>query len=179
MCWSHSADIQGKLRYSQSPVLPPSFVYGSAQQYGTSLHLEYKISSDWTATLIGQGSRELDDSSSLDIYPPPYTSSNSRARNYPFEYYVYGIEPRIDGKLFEAPGGSARLAVGGQYRRESFEQFEYVSNGDPPPPETLFNHVNSARHITSAYGELLVPIVGPNNSMALATATQDRFFGAL
>lgn len=63
---------------------------------------------------------------------------------------------RLDGPLFDLPGGQVRFAIGAEYRRETFEQRGFV--GATPVPETL------DRDIGSVYGELFVPLVGPGNA---------------
>lgn len=62
---------------------------------------------------------------------------------------------KLDGPLFEMPGGTLRFALGAEARRETFEQRGFV--GAAAVPEDL------ERDITSVYGELFVPIVGEGN----------------
>lgn len=62
---------------------------------------------------------------------------------------------KIDGPLFDLPGGELKFAVGAEYRRETFEQQGFV--GSFPVPEDL------GRNIESVFGEIFAPIVGPEN----------------
>jgi iron complex outermembrane receptor protein len=62
---------------------------------------------------------------------------------------------KLDGPLADLPGGQVRFALGGELRRETFEQRGFV--GATAVPEDL------ERDITSVYGELFVPIVGAGN----------------
>ncbi|WP_417620194.1 TonB-dependent receptor plug domain-containing protein [Parasphingorhabdus sp.] len=62
---------------------------------------------------------------------------------------------KLDGPLFDLPGGQMKVAVGGEYRHESFQQRGFV--GATPVPEDL------SRNIESVYGELFVPLFGPGN----------------
>lgn len=129
---------------------------GTVKQYNLSPQLDYAISSDWTATLIGQWSKEQD--FTLATYSPPEPISAYT----PLDYQVAYIEPRVEGKLFSLPGGAARLAVGGSIRDEKFYFGNFNSFfGVAEPPEAF----EKSRHVTSAYGELMVPIVGHNNAM--------------
>ncbi len=58
---------------------------------------------------------------------------------------------KLDGPLMDLPGGTLRFAVGGEIRRETFEQRGFV--GAAAVPENL------ERDITSVYGELFVPVL--------------------
>jgi iron complex outermembrane receptor protein len=66
---------------------------------------------------------------------------------------------KIDGALFELPGGELKIAAGAEYRRETFQQRGFV--GVTPVPENL------GRNIKSVYGELFVPIFGASNEAPL------------
>lgn len=63
---------------------------------------------------------------------------------------------KIDGPLFDLPGGQLKIAAGVEYRKETFAQRGFV--GVTPVPENL------GRDIKSVYGELFVPIVGEDNA---------------
>jgi iron complex outermembrane receptor protein len=64
---------------------------------------------------------------------------------------------KIDGPLFDLPGGPLKIAAGAEYRKETFAQRGFV--GATPVPENL------GRDIRSVYGELFVPIVGEANAV--------------
>jgi outer membrane receptor protein involved in Fe transport len=149
-------------RYNvQNRILPtdpfPYDSYGKSDQYTGSLELDYRISPDWTATLVGQGSKETDENTQV------YTSDGYIYRAYPLDYQVFALEPRIDGKLFQMPGGAARVALGGQFRRETFKEVD--ENGGLTGPLTVTGTTEESRRILSAYGELLLPVVGEDNAM--------------
>jgi iron complex outermembrane receptor protein len=125
-----------------------------------------------------------------------------------------GIEDyvlRLDGPLFDSPGGPVKAAVGGEFQHNT----EYLQNGasrtvlpaegideesllppqglegvgcGPPlpcPPRTGANQfawdnlASSGRHISSAFVELFVPLVGPGNELpwvkSLALDAAGRF----
>lgn len=69
------------------------------------------------------------------------------------------LSARLSGPLFELPGGTMKVAVGAEYRYETFEQRGVV--GASPVPEKL------DRDITSFYGEVFVPLVSEANAMPL------------
>lgn len=66
---------------------------------------------------------------------------------------------RLDGTAIDLPGGPLKIAIGAEYRRETFQQRGIY--GGVPVPENL------SRDIGSVYGELFVPIVGEGNETTL------------
>ncbi|MBP7336336.1 TonB-dependent siderophore receptor [Niveispirillum sp.] len=66
---------------------------------------------------------------------------------------------KIDGPLFDLPGGELKFAAGAEYRRETFEQRGFV--GVFPVPENL------GRNIYSVFGEIFAPLVGADNEAPL------------
>jgi len=66
---------------------------------------------------------------------------------------------RLDGSLAELPGGPLKIAVGAEYRRETFQQRGIY--GGAQVPEDL------GRNIQSLYGEVYVPIFGAGNEAPL------------
>ena len=63
---------------------------------------------------------------------------------------------KVDGPLASLPGGELKVALGGEYRRETYMQ--RGSSGGVGFPEDL------SRNIASVYGELFVPIFGEGNA---------------
>lgn len=63
---------------------------------------------------------------------------------------------KVDGSLADLPGGAVKIAVGGEYRRETYMQ--RGSSGGVGFPEDL------SRNVESLYGELFVPIFGADNA---------------
>lgn len=63
---------------------------------------------------------------------------------------------KIDGPLADLPGGDVKIALGAEYRRETYMQ--RGSSGGVGFPEDL------KRSVQSLYGELFVPIVGAGNA---------------
>jgi outer membrane receptor protein involved in Fe transport len=84
--------------------------------------------------------------------------------NWPIDYGVASVESRIDGKIFDAPGGAARVAIGGQYRTETFDE-QVMKTPLSGGPTSVPQNVRSSRRIASAYGEVLVPLVGDANAV--------------
>jgi iron complex outermembrane receptor protein len=74
-----------------------------------------------------------------------------------------GVEARSDGSLFQMTGGTARMAVGAEYRRYSLTPVTTrgtitapLVTRDPPDP----------RKVASGYVELYLPLVGAANARA-------------
>jgi iron complex outermembrane receptor protein len=66
---------------------------------------------------------------------------------------------KIDGSILDLPGGKLKIAVGAEYRHESFEQRGIYGGSQVPE--------NLDRNIKSVYGELFVPIFGEGNALPL------------
>ena len=65
----------------------------------------------------------------------------------------------LDGSVFKMPGGEIRLAVGGEYTEEE-AVFQFTNS----PTETVTTR--PSRDITAFFGEVVIPLVGPDNAVA-------------
>lgn len=70
---------------------------------------------------------------------------------------------RADGPLFRLPAGDVRLAMGAEYRREAYDYFTILDLSSAMPIAAPFSGLPGPRHVTSIYGELLVPVFGEDN----------------
>lgn len=106
----------------------------------------------------------------IDGYFNPY-GPNSRAvldfvgSGYSAQRYegeTWSLNAQADGKLFSAPGGDVRLALGAQARRESFtqrtESFTSSAAANISRPPT------TQRDVTALFAELNAPLVGESNA---------------
>lgn len=74
--------------------------------------------------------------------------------------------PKIDGTLFNLPGGAVRIAVGGEWTKSYYkQQSDYSLN--PTTTQVIFRFANSNRTVSSAFGEVFVPIFGDDNATTL------------
>jgi outer membrane receptor protein involved in Fe transport len=72
------------------------------------------------------------------------------------------LDAKLDGPLFTLPGGAVRLAVGASARRERFLYFgETFVAGLVPTP---IAPVGGNRAMLAAFGELILPLFGPDNA---------------
>ncbi|HEY4078767.1 MAG TPA: TonB-dependent receptor [Rhizomicrobium sp.] len=76
--------------------------------------------------------------------------------------HLVELNSKIDGPLFDLPGGTVRAAVGGVYREETYDGIQ--TSGQ----RFLFQNPGTAsgvRHVGSVFGELYVPVIGDANQL--------------
>lgn len=79
---------------------------------------------------------------------------------------IFDFLPKIDGTLFDLPGGGVRVAVGGEFTRSRYKQeSDYTLN--PTTTLVVFRYAKSHRDVSSAFGELYVPLFGASNETTL------------
>lgn len=115
------------------------------KQYGGSVGVNLDVTAAWQLRLTGLFDRN--DTQQLFSYPevPTFDVWNEN------QVRVWSVDAAADGPLIDLPGGSARLAFGGQYRDEHF-----VEGSELFPTQI-------DRNVSAVYAELLVPIVGAEN----------------
>jgi outer membrane receptor protein involved in Fe transport len=81
-----------------------------------------------------------------------------------YQNRLSGIEATGEGPLLRLPGGDARLAVGGGARNVSLHVniTDFVDGGEAP-----FQVFTEKRNVQFAYGELSLPLVGPEQGLPL------------
>lgn len=85
-------------------------------------------------------------------------------RLYGGKYEVWQADASVSGDLFELPGGTVQVALGVDYRRETYS-FEGSSAANLTSPDIFnvaFDNVNALsgveREVKAAYAEVLVPV---------------------
>jgi iron complex outermembrane receptor protein len=111
----------------------------------------------------------------LDVWNPAATNLTSAAvkaaltDNYTQSRWYYTIRQArvgVDGEVFRLPGGAVRAAVGGEYVHYGLEMNRVrPNNTGPASTGSEFFHLPLSRHVESAFAELLIPIVGPDNAL--------------
>ncbi len=119
--------------FTGEPNLEPS----KTRQLSISVSGTLDLGESWQADLTALYGRN---DSHRDVVTP--TSSRSAERN---KLELESGELKADGALFNLPGGEARLALGGEWREERFE--EEVSGG-----------FHSDRTVLSVFAELALPL---------------------
>ena len=107
-----------------------------------------------------------DPATALNLFGGPNNSATLASLNGTFEplghLTLQDNNVKLDGPLFDLPGGKVRIAVGGEYRQE-FLASGLLSNLNTG---TITGSEPSARrHVWSGFAELYVPLVGPDNAM--------------
>ena len=129
------------LSVSQNPL---SLSDGNVRRLATTLDIAVDLAPEWSLNLAGTYSRERD----YLVYQYPQLAFVGRGRQLSTDY---NAELKASGHLFEAPGGTARLALGTAIDRQFFKT----------GLDTVYP---SERTGTSAYAEMLVPLVGAPNA---------------
>jgi iron complex outermembrane recepter protein len=167
---------------------PYSRDFGTSVSFQGTAGLKADLGHDWTLQLDGTAGRDRD-----FVYDPPnslvngnlasalastnpatalnvYGGSNAPSVINPiFSGIFYGpgfsreqvMEAQVNGTLFALPAGNVRLAVGGQWRHDELE-YGLVSG---PTGARLNIDEHLSRHSDSAFGEVLVPLVGNANAL--------------
>lgn len=102
---------------------------------------------------IGQGANAR---TILDFIRSGYERRENRGR-------TLSVNLKLDGALFSLPGGPVRLAVGGQWRRETLKTGgeSLIATATPSPITTR----DVGRDVTSLFGELNIPVFGEANAI--------------
>jgi iron complex outermembrane receptor protein len=86
---------------------------------------------------------------------------------YGGKYEVKQFDASVSGKLFRLPGGMVQIALGGDYRRETygFDGSTAAVLGQPDIFNVAFDNINAldsvSRTVKAVYAELLVPVFKP------------------
>ncbi len=147
--------------FLDSSIAQSNSVYsGSTKQFGATATLDHALFGDWHASLTGSYSKlEQGQDSTNDAVFGAF-SQHARAV-VDINTEVTGADLLATGSLFSLPGGPVKAAVGTSYRAEQFESTTVQT----------INAVNYSfavpglqRHVTSAFAELIVPVIGESNT---------------
>jgi iron complex outermembrane recepter protein len=103
---------------------------------------------------------------------------------YGGKYEVTQFDGSVSGKLFELPGGPVQVAVGVDYRRETykFDGSAAGSDGAPNIFNVAFDNVNAlskvSRDVKAAYAEVLIPVFKPLEISAAVRIDDYSGFGS-
>ncbi|KCZ57689.1 TonB-dependent receptor [Hyphomonas chukchiensis] len=114
-----------------------------------SLGADYTLSPRCAVTFNSTYSRIHNTESAQTLAPVPYEPSRKVTRSK-----LWSADLRLNGDLWDLPGGTVKSAVGTHVRRETFIN-EQVGEGAERDGD---------RDVTAIYGEVLVPLVGPRNA---------------
>ncbi len=110
------------------------------------------------------------DGSFTDPQTLAYVQGSTRNRQV---YDVSSLSVSASGPLFDLPGGTVRMAVGADWRKERYESAR-VDDTTSLLPETVTAFSDNGfgvgafkRTVKAAYAELTVPLVGADNALPL------------
>jgi iron complex outermembrane receptor protein len=131
----------------------------NTQGVGT-LGVDWNFAGDWQLELSGSyATNDFDNTfrtrNSVTVTAPITTTTRESTFN------LAAGEMKVDGTLFTMSGGPVRAALGVAYRNESYEQ---VSTNRTTNVVTF--NIDSDQNISSAFGEVYVPVVGDGNAFA-------------
>src|SRR5262249_3321412 len=136
---------------------------GNAKQGTATLALDQALAGDWHMTFSGNYSklRQFNDSTNDATSA---TFSQHAITRTTVNTNVLDADLLATGSLFTLPGGAVKTAIGASYRHEKFDSrtFEDLGVG----PTFNFTVPNLTRHVTSAYAEIVVPLVDGDNAMS-------------
>ena len=131
---------------SQSSIFALNIGSDSEQQ-NIALGGAYDLNGNWLAQLgISYGKDTTTISSEFVLFPG--------LTEIEFENTLVTAEAKVDGALFDLPGGTARLAAGINYREEDFDRAN-ITSGD------VFT---LDRDVFAIFGEVFLPIVSDVNA---------------
>jgi outer membrane receptor protein involved in Fe transport len=146
--------LSRRMYTAQGSFFGPSVHDGKASQSTPAVQVDYRFTRGWTASLIAQYATEEDSDTDTEV---------GFRQIQAYEYETPAVDARVDGPVLTLPGGSARVAIGASGRKERFDQdVDALDDGG----NSLFAlSTHSRRRVNSVYGELLVPIIGPGNTI--------------
>ena len=120
--------------------------------WGGTVTLQQRLGDSWLAQIIGTYS--TNDLEGYDIDTRTGKPTNIFSNEYFARFHRTAlVEPKVDGDLFQLPGGAAKLALGGQHR---YERFDRALARTTPVSK-------NERTVHAAYSEVFVPLIGRKN----------------
>ncbi len=117
-------------------------------------------------------SQTLTTANAIDVFGGGGTSAATLASLADSRVYqigdmtLFNAYGKIDGELFELPGGKAKIAIGGEYSKYSLEQNTVQPNGlGAASFNSLAYVLHYGRNVKSGYAELYLPLVGPEQNI--------------
>jgi len=152
--------------HKQSPFLPDADVHvlglttdPELRTYALTPTLRAELPSDWQASL--SATRAV---SSTRIETAQWSNFSAFRSRLLYQNSLSGIEATAEGPVLALPGGDARLAIGGGLRRVALHVnvSDFIGAGLVP-----FQVFTERRLVQFAYGELSLPLIGPEERLPL------------
>lgn len=129
------------------------------KQAGGTLSLDWRISPTWSAALSHTYSYA--ETGRDNLLTSVVTGAVQSRTSVLYELDTSVTELIADGPVFAAPGGLARLALGGEHRAETLDA---TRRGSTQP--ALRRPVSFERDVDALFAEVNVPLVGVQNARA-------------
>ncbi|MBM0107285.1 TonB-dependent receptor [Steroidobacter sp. S1-65] len=127
-------------------------------QIATTLGVDWSVAGDWNIQLsAGYNENTTDQVSNARVQAIPTLPINVTVSEYSFDSQI--AELKADGSLFSLPGGKVSMAIGAAYRTENYE--ETIRR----LPNTPLSAQDVDQDVTSAYGEVYVPLFSEANAV--------------
>lgn len=127
-------------------------------QIAATLGVDWKFAGDWQLEVSGSYANNDLEQTQNGVGPAPARLNTTNLFDSEFE--VEAGEMKVDGTLFNLPGGAVRAALGAGYRSESYSDLsKRLTTG------AVNFRVDADQEVKSAFGELYVPIFGDGNSV--------------
>jgi hypothetical protein len=152
--------------HKQSPFLPDAdvHVFGlttdpELRTYALTPTLRAELPSNWQASL--SATRAV---SSTRIGTAQWSNFSAFRSRLLYQNSLSGMEATAEGPVLALPGGDARLAIGGGLRRVALHVnvSDFIGAGLVP-----FQVFTERRLVQFAYGELSLPLIGPEERLPL------------
>lgn len=123
---------------------------------------DWNFAGDWQLELSGSyADNDLDQVTTTRVG----TALSSTAIDAKFD--IQSARLKVDGTLFTLSGGNVRMALGGEYRGESYES----QSVNQQSGMTTFN-IDVDQDVSAAFAEFYVPVVGEGNKFAGVNALE-------
>jgi iron complex outermembrane receptor protein len=119
----------------------------------------------------------LTTANALDVWNPAATNRTSAAVRQALTdsgstsvwyYSTQQYRGSVDGTLFSLPAGEVHAAVGGEFVHYTLDiNKTSPNNTGPATTGSAYLHIPLKRSVTSAYGELLIPLIAPEMKLPL------------
>lgn len=121
------------------------------------------------STALTAALRDPNPATALNPFVAGIGNNNQATLNSIFSNYFFApgetdqsfVEAKVDGSLFNLPGGPVRVAIGGTYRSESLVAGSIAG----PPGAVVTLVVPGSRDIKAVYAEAVVPLFGEDNAV--------------
>lgn len=138
-----------------------SFIDRDVKSWAISPSLIANLSNGWQVKLNGTHAI-----SETEVQTSSFTRGGTTATFHPqYDNQLDSIELGVEGALFRAPGGDARLAFGGGYRSTKQDTDYRQTVGGVTTPIWVYTQ---KRDTVFAYGELSLPLIGASQTIPFA-----------